>query len=183
MMAKSEYTLEMSTQQFMAARRTAGGEQEGKTSDDQAGAAHVNDWTADPHVDPVALEHDKPVSYYEYLVGLEFYDEEDDARFRVTKLSEEMLAITLTDAGSAEVSRCYVLAHYFDLESGKEYYTTAKEVAAWVDETQAATAKRLARDAAAAVRTRAEYGQVQKSTKARGGNRPLRAQRRVQYTK
>ena len=80
------------------------------------------------------------------------------------------MAVTLTDAGNAEVSRCYVLAHYYDLETRKEYYTTAREVAGWVDETQAAAAKELAREAAANVYNRPDAYR-------------LRAQRRIQYTK
>ena len=131
------------------------------------------------------MEHDKPVSYYEYLVGLEFYDEEDDARFLVTKLSEEMLAITLTDAGSAEVTRCYVLAYYFDLESGKEYYTTAKEVRVWVAETQVTDARAVQVTVA---RTRADAGTAPApapapaptATRSRGSVR-LRGQARVHY--
>ena len=169
LMAKSEYTLEMSTQQYLAARRTAGRVCEAQSSDQQP-ESNLHTQTTDASSEPVDLEHDQSVGHYEYLVGREFYDADDDARFRVTELSEEMLAVTLTDAGNAEVSRCYVLAHYYDLETRKEYYTTAREVAVWVDETQAAAAKELAREAAANVYNRPDAYR-------------LRAQRRIQYTK
>ena len=111
------------------------------------------------------------MTHYEYLVGLEFYDEEDDARFRVTELSEEQLAITLNEAGGVEVARNYVLAHYHDLENGKEYYTTAKEVVVWVEETQAAEAR--AQEPAPAPASR--------SARAQRGGRRLRNTRPVNY--
>jgi len=70
-----------------------------------------------------------------------------------------------------------VLAHYFDLATGKEYYTTAKEVAVWVKETQVAEAlERRARTTSVPVRVPAAP-----TAHARGGTRRLRSVRPVNY--
>ena len=181
LMAKSEYTLEMSTQQFMAARRTAGRELDQPR--DEQGITRIGDWTAEPSVDPIALEYDKLMVEYKYLVGLEFYDAEDDARFRVTDLSEEMLAVTLSDDGAAEVSRCYVLAHYYDLDTGTEYYTTAKEVGVWVEETRVAEATgRQRATVARGQRSPPPPARDSPAGEARSTARSLRQRARVHYS-
>ena len=61
-----------------------------------------------------------------------------------------------------------MLAHYYDLENGSEYYTTAKEVAVWVEDTQAAASRAQApalgsaAPAQAATRDRGRLRQMQR---------------------
>ena len=130
LIARSSYTLEQSTADFLAHRRAAG-RPVNQTATTRAPAAS-------PSADDVMIEHDLPVQEYLHLIGSEWYDPDDDEHFIVLGFSEDSLVEELdSKTGDVRALGTYVLCTYRRLGASPAdtpLWSTAREVARWVRE-------------------------------------------------